>query len=264
MQFNLLGPIQVVDKGHVRTPSSPKQRTVLSLLLLRSNELVSTEALVEELWRDRSPPSAMSTLQTYIYQLRKMFLNGNHDPHGQILLTKTTGYLLRLQPVQLDIHHFGELARQGREALADGRTERASTLLHKALNLWRGPALADVEAGPRLEAHITRLHESRLSVLEQRIEADLRLGRHRELIGELKALAAEHPFHEWFYMPLMVALSLSGRRWEALEVYRVLRRVLREELGLEPSVAVERLQQAILSGTTDHSFELLHGVRSST
>ena len=248
MRFNLLGPLEVLGEGGGCTPRTPKLRVVLAVLLMHANETVSMEWLVEELWGEEVPPSATATLQTYIYHLRKLLGGAAGGEDGAPLLTKPPGYQLRVEPGQVDAHEFERLARAGREALAGDDVPRAADLLRQALGLWRGAALADVERGPRLEAYVARLEEERLRVLEERIEADMLLGRHRELIGELKALTTAYPLHEWFHSQLIVALYRAGRRSEALEVYQLLRRLLREELGLDPSPELQQLQLAILTG----------------
>lgn len=261
MRFKVLGTLDVIDGNKICTPTAPKLRSVLALLLLNPNQVVTTQSLTEELWEEQPPASAQTTIQTYIYQLRKVLdvrRMPDHHPTAtrveRVLHTRPLGYCLQVQPDQLDLYRFDALFDQGQEALRDGDLELASSTLRQALALWRGPVLADVAAGPLLQSRITALEEKRIDALEQRIEADLRLGRHRQLIGELKTLAAVHPLHEWFHALLMVALHRCGRRAEALEVYQRLRRVLADELGLEPSFDLQDLQRAILS--SDPALEL--------
>ncbi|GAA3083708.1 hypothetical protein GCM10017600_44200 [Streptosporangium carneum] len=199
---------------------------------------------VDELWGSHPPDSAMTTLQTYIYKLRKDTL----DPSGLARLhTQPSGYLLDVADDRIDVCGFERLSRQGRLALENGDPLRASELLSEALELWRGQALLGVTAGEILSAHVTRLEENRLRTLEMHIEADMRLGRYQELISELKVLVYAYPLHERFHGDLMTALNRSGRRYEALEVYRQLRGVLIDELGLEPSSSMQRLHQSLLS-----------------
>ncbi len=219
---------------------------MLALLIANPNETVFTEHLIEELWGGEVPRSAAGTVQTYIYQLRRAI---QIDEPDLSLVTKPSGYQLRIDPERLDVHQFERLAEQGSAALEAGDLSRASQLLYRALRLWRGRAFGGVECGQLLSAYIVRLEENKLTVLERRIEADLRQGRHRELVGELKALVVTHPLHEWLYSRLMLALYLSGRRCEALEVYQAFRRQLREELGLDPSAELQRLQRALLTGS---------------
>jgi len=245
--FRILGPLSVVHDGHEITPTAPKIRQVLTFLLLRQNQLVQVSELIDELWGDHPPESAMTTLQTYIYKLRKDLI----DPHslGRVH-TKPSGYLLDVDDTRIDVCDFERLASDGRVALENGDARKATELLSEALNLWRGQALVGVAAGELLSAYVTRLEEDRLRALELRIEADMRLGHHQKLISELKMLTFTHALHERFHADLMTALHRSGRRYEALEVYRRLRTVLIDELGLEPSAGVQRLHQSLLSADT--------------
>jgi DNA-binding SARP family transcriptional activator len=186
----------------------------------------------------------MTTLQTYIYKLRKDVLE-NCD--SAKLHTRVSGYLLDVSADLGDLRRFESLAQEGRVALNAGDPALAADRLSEALALWRGPALADVTVGEILSAHVTRLEEERLRVLEQRITADLELGRHQQLVSELKMLVSEHPLNEHFYAHLMVVLDRCGRRYEALEVYQGMRRMLVDELGMEPSTSVQRLHLTILN-----------------
>jgi DNA-binding SARP family transcriptional activator len=232
--------------------------------LINPNANISTDVIIEELWGHSAPRSAAGTLQTYIYQLRKALNDMCDDGEGGALLTKPAGYQLRLGPHQLDAFEYEALAREGRAALADGDPGRASSLLHRALHLWRGRMLTDVECGTRLNAHIIRMEENRLGVLEQRITADMQIGRHRDLVGELKALVATYPLHEWFYAKLIIALHLSGRRSEALAVYQKLRLGLREELGLDPTMEIQHIHHAVLTDSSPSHLHHLSPVRAST
>jgi DNA-binding SARP family transcriptional activator len=248
MKFKVLGSLEIAAGENVIRPSAPKQRTVLALLLASSNEVVSTGALIDELWADRPPLSAQTTLQTYIYHLRKTLGDGDGGwAADNVLLTRHGGYRLVAAAEDVDLAQFERLAAEGRVALDRGELSRASETLRRALALWRGPALADVATGPRLETHRVRLEEARMHVTEMRIESELRMGRHRELIGDLKQLAATHRLNEWFHLKLMTALSRAGRRQEALEVYTNLRRVLIDELGVEPDHSMRQLQHQMLT-----------------
>ncbi|MDH2427205.1 AfsR/SARP family transcriptional regulator [Sphaerisporangium sp. TRM90804] len=245
MEFKILGGLEIVSNGSDITPSAPKLRRVLCLLLLHPNQIVQTAALIDELWGDEPVRSAMTTMQTYIYLLRKTF-GHESDLAENILVTKPSGYIVHTPPESVDLFRFEALAEKGRQALRGGDAEQARTRLAEALALWRGPALADVQTGRLLEAHVTRLEEGRLRTLELRIEADLRCGQHRELISELKALTTSHPYHEAFYQQLMLALYRSGRQCEALDAYGRLRKAFVKDLGVEPSVDLRRLQHSIL------------------
>ncbi|KXK63876.1 hypothetical protein AWW66_01245 [Micromonospora rosaria] len=243
----MLGSLEVIKGDRDCTPSAPKLRELLALLLLQSNRVIPTETLATELWRGEMPRSAQATLQTYIYQLRKILCSERGGENRDILMTRPPGYVINTTCDQLDATRFDHLVRSGRAALDDDDPATASTMLHSGLSLWRGAALADVEPGPRLAAHIAWLEETRLTALELRIQADFRLGRYRELVGELRALTALHPLNEWLHRQLMIALHATGRRTDALAVYRDVRRILREEVGLEPSHQLQHAQQAILA-----------------
>ncbi|MDM4718188.1 BTAD domain-containing putative transcriptional regulator [Micromonospora sp. WMMA1363] len=244
MVFRILGPLSVTHEDRDITPTAPKVRQVLAFLLVRRNQVVQVSEFVDELWGDNPPDSAMTTLQTYVYKLRKDVL----DPSGLARLhTQSCGYLLDVNDNEIDVYHFERLAQQGRREREHGDAQRASELLTEALALWRAPALLGVNAGEILSAHMTRLEENKLRVLGMRIEADMQLGRYEELISELKELVRSYPLHERFHANLMTALDRSGRRYEAFEVYRRLRELLIDELGLEPSPAVQRLHRSLLN-----------------
>ncbi len=253
LKIGLLGTLQVVHHGVHVTPSAPKVRQVLALLALRANTTVGLHQLVEELWEEHPPSSAATTLQTYIYQLRKLpgLCDTQHpDPCGRThaLLTTPGGYRLSVPENCLDTQEFAELARCGREALERGEVAEAAGLLQRALAVWRGPVLSDLAHGPVVGIDRLRLEEQGYEVLEERINADLLLGRHHRLISELTALAAGDPTREGLHAKLMLALYRAGRRPEALEVFQRIRRVLTRELGLEPCSELQRLHQQMLAG----------------
>lgn len=250
MKFCVLGTLRVLDGGREVTPTAPKLRQVLTFLLLRRNNIVQTTELIDELWGENPPSSALSTLQTYIYKLRKILSHDKVDSLEEILQTQSWGYMLTVGHDDLDLNRFERLFGEGVAALKRNETEKASKSLAEALSLWRGLALADVAAGNLLAAYVASLEESRLRALELRIESDLRLGRHREVVAELKHLVTVSPLHEAFYKQLMNALHRSGRRWEALEVYQRLRATLIEEVGIEPSAETQQLHQSLLSEET--------------
>ena len=247
MEFRILGPLEVRSEGRELSLGGAKQRALLAVLLLHANEVVSTDRLVDELWGDRPPATASKAVQVYVSQLRKSL----RARHGQgeeepILVTRSPGYMIRVAAGQLDADCFEELVDQGRQELAARRARRAAQVLLEALALWRGPALADFASDGFAQSEIARLEEARISAVEERIEADLALGRHSELVGELESLVAAHPLRERFRGQLMLALYRCGRQAEALETYREARRLLVDELGLEPSQALQRLEKAIL------------------
>lgn len=217
-----------------------QQRVVLAVLLLRRGEVVSRDRLIDELWGERAPASAVKTVQTYVSNLRKALGNG-------LLLTRGHGYLLQLVPGQVDADRVEALVREGRDALETGDPRRASERLREALALWRDPAWVDFAYEPFAQAEIARLQEERVAALEDRIDADLALGRHTVLVGELEALVREHPLRERLQAQLMLALYRSGRQTEALERYRQARGALADELGIEPGRELQDLEQAILA-----------------
>lgn len=246
MQFAVLGPIEVHDQEVDVTPAAAMPRRVLATLLLHADQVVPIPTLIEELWDDEPPRLARKTVQTYVYQLRKALAGGPTGEGRHLLETRPQGYRILLEPGELDLRLFEQRARTGRSALAAGDLGNAATSLREALSVWRGDALTDLVPGPVLSAEASRLDDARRGVLEQRVEADLRLGRHRELIGELKALMIRYPGHEEFCSQLMVAAYRAGRRDESLAAYDRLRRVVVEQTGLEPSERLRRLQHAVL------------------
>ena len=239
MNFRILGPLEAEEDGRLVALGGSKQRGLLALLLLRANEVVPRDRLIEELWGDRAPETAATALQGYVSALRKT-LGPNR------ILTRAPGYLLKVEPEALDLTRFERLVRHGRAALADGNANAASTALTEALSLWRGAPLADLDSTGRAHAERLRLEELRLSALEDKFEAELALGRHAELVPELEALVVENPLRERLRGQLMVALYRCGRQAEALETYQRARRLLVGELGLEPGAALRSLEQAIL------------------
>jgi YVTN family beta-propeller protein len=246
MEFHILGPVEVVDHGRPLALGPSKQRALLALLLLHVNEVISRDRLIEDLWGERAPETAATALHGYVSHLRKVLEPGNGGGGRRRLVTRAPGYLLELDPEQIDLKRFELLARRGQRALAAGDTRAAAATLAKALSLWRGPPLAEFSSAPFAVAESLRLQELHVSTIEERIDADLALGRHDHLIGELEALTAEHPFRERVHAQLMLALYRSGRQAEALGVYRRTRRRLVDELGIEPGAALQKLHQAIL------------------
>ncbi|MDO0924372.1 AfsR/SARP family transcriptional regulator [Streptomyces sp. TG1A-8] len=248
LTWHVLGTVRMTPGGHDLTPTAPKVRQTLALLLARRNTFVPVTAFVEELWPERPPRSATGVVQTYAYQLRKTLQGDGRGPaDGGPLITRPQGYLLNVEHGECDAAEFTTLTTKGRAALAAGDHATAADLLGRALALWDGPPFADVPQGPALQGHALLLEELHLQARELRIEADLRLGRHRQLVGELKELACAHPLHEWFQGTLIIALQRCGRRSEALQVYQRLRERLRDELGLDPSPGLQRIRQHVLT-----------------
>jgi DNA-binding SARP family transcriptional activator/predicted negative regulator of RcsB-dependent stress response len=254
MEFRILGPLEVAADGRLLTPSAPRQRALLAMLLLRANRVVSADQLIDQLWGEAPPTSARVTLQTYVLRLRRQLHAPATAGRDAVLVTHPPGYLLRVQLGELDLHQFDRLVDEAGAAMAEGAPERAADKLRAALALWRGPALADVASEFLRRIEATRLEERRWAALEERIEADLAVGRHAQLVGELEALVAEQPLRERLRGQLMLALYRSGRQAEALRVFRDARGVLARELGLEPGPLLQRLERAILAA--DPSLEL--------
>jgi SARP family transcriptional regulator, regulator of embCAB operon len=250
IRIRLLGPLSAHLGDTDIAPGAAKQRQILALLALNGGRVVTVGTLVEELWGDYPPRSFATTLQTYVLQLRNRLAAAaaRGSRARELLSTRHGGYMLEEAACQTDVDEFGRLSLGGRTAAEKGDHLAASEQLGRALALWRGPALVDVRLGRVLELEATSLEETRLGVLERRIEADLVLGRHADVLGELTLLVARSPMNENFCGLLMTALYRSGHVGRALEEYQRVRAVLRDELGIEPCPWLRRLQQAILSG----------------
>jgi predicted ATPase/DNA-binding SARP family transcriptional activator len=239
LQFCVLGPLEARLDGRRLELGGPRQRALLALLLLEPGLPVSAAKLADELWRGQPPPSAETTLRSYVSRLRR-------SVGAQTLVSEAAGYRLAVPADALDSHRFEELLREGREALARGSASFAVERLQSALALWRGPAFADVGEHGALANEARRLDELRLVCVEERIEADLALGRHDTVVPELRALVAQEPLRERLWRLLVLALYRSQRQAEALAAYREAHRLLDEELGLEPGEELRQLEAAIL------------------
>ncbi|UUU30208.1 winged helix-turn-helix domain-containing protein [Streptomyces sp. CA-210063] len=252
MRFNLIGPFEIVtDDGRSYHPGTPKVCQTLALLLTRPNEIVTAESLIKELWGERPPRSAVTTLQTYVYHARRMFVNeGLVQPDRSLIVTSPPGYAIQVDDAEIDIRIFERLVTEGRDRLIEGDPVGALDSIQQALALWRGPALSNFPAGDVLAGHIVHLEELRIRAFEIRIEAEERLGRHGDSIPELRRLINDYPLNEWFHCQLIAALGAAGRRAEALHAYQHVRRLLADELGLEPSLQMQRLQNRLLSSDT--------------
>jgi DNA-binding SARP family transcriptional activator len=249
MEFRILGPLEVEDDGRVLKLGGAKQRGLLALLLLHANETVSRDRLIDELWGDQPPETVSTALQVHISQLRKVL-------GRDVIVTQAPGYAIRLQKGQLDLERFENAVKSARSA----SPEEASELLREAIALWRGVPLAELDS-LFATAERSRLEEQRLGVLEQRIAAELELGRHAELVPELERLVREQPLRERLRGQLMLALYRCGRQADALAVYRSGRRLLDEELGLEPDDELQRLEKAILNHDPSLNSPVVSGVR---
>src|SRR6266511_2315155 len=252
MDFRILGPLEVDQEGRELPLGGRQQRALLALLLLRANEVVRVDEIIDELWPEAPPPSATRSVHALVSRLRRLLEGGQADARDGdeddtgVLLARAHGYLLRVAPGELDLHRFQSLLDEGRDALAAGQADVAARTLREALAIWRGPPLAEFASNSFAMAEIARLNELRLSALEERIEADLAAGRSSELVAELEALVAAQPLRERLRGQLMLALYRCGRQAEALQLYQDTRRLLVGELGIEPSQALQRLEQAIL------------------
>jgi YVTN family beta-propeller protein len=257
MEYRVLGPFEVRDDGRLVGLGGDKQRALLAILLLHRNQVVSADRLIDELWGESPPAGARRTLRAYVSKLRRAIgANGmpaavagdsEHKPGEGVLLTRGHGYVVQVAPGELDLERFSELADRGRDALAAGNPQEAAELLREALALWRGPPLAEFTYARFAHNAIAQLEELHLGAVEERVEADLALGRARALVAELRDLVARYPLRERLRGQLMLALYRCGRQAEALEVYQDYRRTLSEELGLEPGPALQRLELAILN-----------------
>jgi DNA-binding SARP family transcriptional activator len=234
-EFKVLGPLEAYDEAGPLLLGGQKQRAVLALLLLEAGRVVSQDRLIDALWGETPPRTAVTSLQNFVSQLRKIL-------GADVLETKAPGYRVNVRSGELDVDCFHELVEEARRA--DG--EEKARKLREALALWRGPALADFAFEAFAQAHIAHLEELRLATLEERVEADLDLGRHAELVGELEVLVAEHPVRERLRAHYLLALYRSGRQAEALQAYQDGRRILVDQLGIEPGRELQQLHGAIL------------------
>jgi DNA-binding SARP family transcriptional activator len=242
MEFGLLGPLVVRRDGITVPVQRGNQRALLAALLLDANRAVATDQIAETLWGPSPPPSARVTIRNYVRRLRQAFGDAGRDR----ILTQPNGYLIRVGAGELDVARFEDLLRRARTATCDASWDAAAEAVGSALSLWRGTPLADVESDTLTSRQGPRLAEMRLQALETRIEAQLHLGRHADVIAELRHLAGEHPLREQLHALLMLALYRCGRQGEALAAYREARRQLVDDLGVEPGPALRELNQRIL------------------
>ena len=236
--FHVLGPLQAYYDGVELELGPPKPRALLALLLLNANRVVSTERLIDDLWGDSPPSTARAALQVYVAGLRKALNDG-----GTSLRTRAPGYVLEVEAGSLDLDRFTQLCREARESSVP---EHRAALLHEALGLWRDDPLPELRAEPFSSAAVGQREPPRRGALEEGGDADLALGRDAALVTELEALVAEHPYRERLRAQLMLALYRSGRQADALDAYQTGRRVLQDELGLEPGKELRDLEAAIL------------------
>jgi DNA-binding SARP family transcriptional activator len=242
VEFRILGPLEVVEDGNPIALGTLKERLVLGVLLLHANEFVSRERLIDDLWGEAPPPTARKAVNVYISQLRKTLGNGRPDP----ITTAEGGYRLRVEPEAVDAGRARGLLAGARDRVAQGEPEDAARLFREALSLWRGPTLAGLQFESRGRDEAAALDELRLAALMDRIDCDLALGRQEQVLGELNVLVREHPLRERLRAQHMLALYRADRQAEALDAYAEARSTLVDDLGIEPSEALQRLQQAIL------------------
>ncbi len=242
MEFRILGPLEVLEDGRPLALGRLKERIVLAVLLLHANEFVSRERLIDELWGVAPPATARKAVNVYVSKLRKTLARNDHDP----IATADGGYRLVVDSDLLDADRMRTLVAAAREQMADGESKAASRLLHEALAFWRGPTLAGLTLESFGRDEVGQLDELRLTVLMDRIDCDLAQGRHEDVLGELQVLVREHPLRERLRAQQMLALYRADRQADALDAYQQARHDLIDELGIEPSESLQRLQQAIL------------------
>jgi DNA-binding SARP family transcriptional activator len=246
VEYRILGPLEVWHEGTPVQIRGSRQRALLALFLLHANEVVSSDRLIDQLWGPEPPEAGGTALRVRVSQLRKALGTGARD-----LQTRAPGYVLQLTDDQVDLRRFERLVAEADRV----DHEVASTKLREALALWRGPPLDEFAYEQFAQPAIARLEELRLVAVEKRVEVDLALGRHVDLVPELEALVEEQPLREAFRRQLMLALYRSGRQGEALELYRRTRQALVEGLGIEPAPALQELEQAILRQDPDLDLE---------
>jgi YVTN family beta-propeller protein len=240
MEFRILGPVEVWEDGHPVSLGGGKQRAVLALLLLNANRIVSSDGLIDQLWNGQPPATAGTALQGHISSLRKAL-------GPDVIATRRPGYVLEVDPAQIDLARFEELRGEARRALEHGDAGAGADKLREALGLWRGEALADIGFEPSIQAEAARLEDLRVAALEDRIDAELAVGRSADLVDELERLVAANPLREHLWAQLMLALYRSGRQADALDAYRRARKTLVSELGLEPGPALRELERQVLA-----------------
>lgn len=246
MRLGVLGPLLVEIEGTACVPTAPKARQLLAYLMLHANQVVPVHACIDEIWDADPPRSAVSTVQTYVLQIRKLLRRASREHGETTLVTRNRNYLLNIRAGELDSAVFYTQARRGQAALSHGRVEHAAVYFRRALSTWRGPALLHVPDGPEIAVHRERLEETRFGVMEQQVEAELRLGLHHEILAELHARAEQYPLRENVQAQYMLALYRSGRQAKAVRVFQRLRRTLFEQFGLDPSPRMQRLHEAVL------------------
>jgi DNA-binding SARP family transcriptional activator len=257
VEFRILGPLEVVEDGEPVALGNLKERLVLGVLLLHANEFVSRERLIDDLWGEAPPATARQAISVYVSKLRKTLGRPGADP----IATADGGYRLHVEPERLDVRRMHDLVARARELVAKGELEGAANGFQEAISLWRGPTLAGFQLESRGRDEVAQLDELRLAVLMDRIDCDLAVGRHERVLGELQVLVEEHPLRERLRAQQMLALYRADRQVDALDAYQRARHALIDELGVEPSESLQRLQQAILQH--DPALELPAGTTAA-
>lgn len=249
MNYEILGQMRISGRPGVSAPRARKIETLLAVLLAKSNQVVTTEHLIGEIWGENPPARASAALYVYVSQLRKLLRGTGDDADDNPVVTSPRGYSLHVGIDELDADRFTRLYEEGRALHRDRSYPQAAAILREAANLWRGPAFGGFTDSPDVQAYAALLEERRLECLELLMETELLIGRHREVVGQLSALAKEHTLRETFYEYLMTALLRSNRRAEALETFASARQNLVQQLGIEPGSSLRKLHHNILVGS---------------
>jgi DNA-binding SARP family transcriptional activator len=251
MYIRVLGPLTIHHGAAEVNPTARKPSTVLALLLLNQQRVVPVSALIDELWKDAPPKTARAALQVYVLNLRRMLAEAVGQTTGEVaetvLQTVQNGYRFMVEPGRLDLEVYHRLRRSGVDAMNTGDLPAAAQYFRQALRLWRGSPVDDVQPGVRIRAEIAALEQSRMTTQDYRIEVELRLGMHRDILSELVVLISRNRFHENLHAQYMLALYRSGYRIRALEAYHQLRHDMLTEFGLEPSPKLKAFHQALLT-----------------
>jgi SARP family transcriptional regulator, regulator of embCAB operon len=249
LRYEILGPLRIVDDNGPHSIAAKKMQAALALMLILHDQVVSTERLIYEIWRDRPPRRSMAGIHVYVSHLRKLLARPSDQAecgNRNRIVTTSSGYMLRLGCDAVDFEDFRAGVEAGKEHYRAHRHQEAMASFDDALRLWRGTVLDEIREGPVVNGFVVRHEEMRLECIELLLSSALSLGKHREIVGYLYSLVQDHPLHEDFYQKLMFALYRSGRRADALRVYQSARDTLRSELGLEPSRPLRQLHQKIL------------------
>jgi len=247
LSIGILGTLSIVDKeGREWSPAALKQRVLLASLLTSHNRVIPVDDLMGWIWPETMPKTGRTAIQVYVSSLRKLFTRASLMPNPLSIVTHSGGYMIKVLEEKYDLARFTAYLRNARQAEARGDLKSASQFLDRAIACWRGPALSDIRVTPRLEAEARRLEELRISALERRFHIDLSLGKETDIVGEIYSATVQYPFHEKFCCYLMTALHRQGRPADALRAYSDFRSAIQDQLGLEPSVELKRIQRSIL------------------